>query len=379
MTAEFSRGAVMLEPGSSEVRVVTAVTIVGMLVALAWLATGVVLRRRRMGPPVAPAARKRPPADPVFGLGVLVALAAFGAGLVNSLEFVHGPGLRTLFGLHGRAEPVYWIAWVLGSGLLVILTAATVKFRRGVGGGVGGWVIGGPALLVAALTLLVPLAISVKLRRADARYVAAELPRREPGINTQTIGVFEGLGWTVAVVSVLLLGLVVVLACCRRQELWIAIGFAVATAIASAASPLVKAWALIDGEAVRIWVWPVEQGPWAILVPLAFLVMAGLVIAVPFLPPWVRGIVALVAVASPIWLGFAGALADHNADPTTREMLRSTGATVAYNTGYMTMMLPTMLAMVAVPIVAFRGWRANRRRTATPPTVPTSYPVGAPA
>jgi hypothetical protein len=227
------------------------------------------------------------------------------------------------------------------------------------------------------LTLLVPLAISVKLRRADARYVAAELPKREPGINTQTIGAFEGLGWGVAVLSVLLLGLVVVLACCRRQELWIAIGFTVFTVLASAASPLTKAWALIDGKAVKIRVWPVEQGPWGLLVPLAFVVMAGLVTAVPFLPPWVRGVVALVAVASPVWVGFAVVLADSNADPTTEELLRSAGATVAYNSGYLSMSLPTMLALVAVPIVAFRGWLANRRRTAVPPTVPTFSPVGA--
>lgn len=366
----------MLEPGHVEVRVVTAVTVLGVLVALAWLAVGTVRYRRRVGPPVAPEARKAPPGGPVLGLGVLVALATFGVGLVSRLEFIHAPGLRTLFGLHGRAEPVYWIAFTLGSGLLVILTAATVKFRHR-----ARWAIGGPALLVAGLTLLVPLAISLKLNRADERLVATELPKRppKPGINTQDIGVFEGIGWTVAVISVLLLALAVLLACCRRQELWIATGFATVASVAAAAAPVVKVWALRDGDAVMIRIWPVEQGPVGFLVPLAFVAGAGVVIAVPFLPPWVRGFAALVAVASPVWILIAVFQVDSHADPTTDELLRSMGTTVAYTTGYMQEALPTMVAMVALPVMAVRGWQAGRRRTAAARRVPTvGAPVGVP-
>jgi hypothetical protein len=256
---------------------------------------------------------------------------------------------------------VYWVAFVLGVGLLTLLTGLTLRWRHSLR-----WVVGPSALVAAVLPLGVLATLMVKIRRRSSDLVSEQLPTLPSarGLSDTPLGAYERIGWWLGLTAVLTLVLIVVLVLAHRWELVVAfaatlvlLAFGVATVPGSAAG----FWGLRQGVVTRSSYGPLELGDArALWLYPAALMLAVLLVAVPFLPPWVRGLAAVVAVASPVWLFFAAMQVSYAADDRLPDLLAADGYTVAIRPGgleYLTL----IAALLAVPVVAIRGWLVGRR------------------
>jgi hypothetical protein len=353
-----------MAPSSTEVFVVTVMTVIGMLAPLAVLAGLVVRRRLRRQTGVPTPAGSTAGTDNPVGRYVLLGVAVVSAAFAVRAQFVnaHGPTESpSLFTLHGQAAPVYWIAFMLGVGLLTVLSGLTLRRRHSLREVIG------PAALVAALLPLGVLAVlMVKIRRHSSELVTAQLPTLPParGLSKAALGAYEGIGWWLALTAVLTLVLVVVLVLAHRWELVVATAATLvllAIGVATASGTTAGFWGLRQGVVTGSSYGPLELGDVrALWFYLGALVLAVLLVAIPFLPPWLRGLATVIAVASPLWLFLALLQVQSAADDRLPELLAADGYTVATRPGGLEG-LTLVAALLVAPIVAIRSLRAGRR------------------
>jgi hypothetical protein len=352
-----------LEPGPGEVTAVYAAMITGLVLVLGLLAV-LMWRRRRLG---------MLPGDdrPFWGLAMLIPLASLLMFLTMQQApwvRVHGRDDLSLFELHGTAEPVHWLAQTVGGALLVILAGLAVRFRQRVG-----WAVAVPSLLLAGLLLVDLVVIAVKARRLGDLLIAGRLPTLTPKqlADPPSIGAYEGMGVVLWCIAVLVLALVVVSSVLREHEIRIVTGAAALCAVGVALLPLHSVWALRGDEVVRIDASPLDVLPLG-LAPISLcLVVAALLIALPGLGKWWRGVAASAVVAFPVAFGF---LIIEAADAAVREMPRLVAELAARNavpveqSGEFTLL--SMGALLLVPLAGIRGWLVARRRSAVRPSLP---------
>ncbi|MEV0563122.1 hypothetical protein [Dactylosporangium sp. NPDC050588] len=358
-----------LAPSDTEATVVTVLTGVGVLLALALLATLAVLRRRRG--PVAP-----PPGRPALGLAFLTVIATVLLFFGARIPFVdaHPGDSATLFELHGRQAPVYWIAYLIGGGLLVVLVTALLKspatLRR---------VVGPPAALVAALMILLMAALRLKISHLDERLAGAHLPELgpTPDASDGAAGAYAMGGWIMGVLGVALLAMVLVLLLARPHDLVVLVAVTAGVTMLSAPHLGADFWGLRDGRAERVSYSAFELGGRALAWPAVITLLAALVVAIPFLPKWFRGVATFAAAVAPLWIGLAVGVSADLLDGVAQR-LDAEGYTVAVSRGGSAgMFLYVVTPALVVPIVALRAWSVSRRTapTAAGPVAPAAAPV----
>ncbi|GAA1592469.1 hypothetical protein [Actinoplanes couchii] len=359
-----------LAPSPTEVTIVTALTVGGVVLALVLLAVLAMSHRSGRGTAAGPAGR------PARGLVFLATAGAVALFFGARVEFVD-PGrddIVTLFEMHGTAMPVYWLAYSVNSGLLVLLTGVLIRYRHTLRR-----VAGPPALLAAAQMNALMITLYLKLDHLDAQLVAQRLPGVQPGpaAGDAALSSMTKIGWGLAVLGVATLTLVVVLVLAGPHELrvatWITAGLAL---LAAPVMPDSSFWGLRDDGAVEHVAYTgFEIGGPALWWAPVLLLVAALLCAIPVLPARVRGAAILFVAATPVWLILINVLSYDTLDARLAELLRADGFDVAAQS----MGVPPYLFMVAVliaaPVVAVRSWRAaskgssarsSRRASATP-------------
>ncbi|GAB3826583.1 hypothetical protein [Dactylosporangium cerinum] len=272
-----------LAPSSAETTVVAVLTLAGVLAALGLL---IALRRRstiRAGAVV--------PSRPTWGLTMLSLIGSVLLFIGERTEYVighSGSGKATLLTLHGLATPVYWMAYLILGGLLVILTGALLTSPITLR-----WVAGPPALLIAALLIGLLAALKLKIDRFDRHLAERHLPAAKPtdGIYTDTVvGADARVGWVLGVLGAALLTLTVVLVVAGTSELLVLVAVTAGLTLLSAALPLGgEFWALRDGTVEWVTVPALRIGGTLLLWPVVMAGLATLLLAIPFLPRWHRG------------------------------------------------------------------------------------------
>lgn len=345
-----------LAPSSAEVTVVTALTVTGVLAALGLL-VALAVRRRRLGPAAAGAVTRR-----TWGLTVISFTATVLLYYGGRSQFVraHPGGSANLFDLHRQASPVYWVAYLVGAGLLFILASALLKSPDTLR-----WVVGPPALLVALLMAGLLTVLKLKIDRHDVRVAAAHLPDLPPTdkVSDGSVGVYPQAGFAVAVLGVALLTLAVVLVLAGPHELEVLV--ALVAGITLLTTPTLiddDFWALRGATVQRVTYSVYELGGWALLWPAVITGVAALVAAIPYLPKWYRGFAAFAAAAAPAWIALAVIPAMPLLDAGIGDLLQADGYTVAVRRGGATAFLFLVTPGIVLPFVAVRVWFATRRR-----------------
>ncbi|MBO3737307.1 hypothetical protein [Actinoplanes flavus] len=330
-----------LAPTTAETVAVT-VWVIAQVVATLGLLGGLALLHRNR----APAAKR-----PAPGLYVLAAAGTVSLVLATRADFADVvSGVRvTLPELR-----IYWVAYLIGSGLLTVLTW-TLLVRRHVLR-----LVAGPSALVAGTLLLgLVLTLYTRIQQADARRAAAGLPTLKPtaDVSAGAFGVHAELGWVLAFTGTVLLMLVAVLLVAGRQELLVAGILAIAvTLLAVPAPPGTSFWGLRDGAVEGVRYWAVEVGGSAPWWSLTLLGLAALLCAIPFLPPVARGCATLLAACAPIWITVAWLLASIDLDVNLARALSGDGFTSTSRRVGLFAHLFMVGGMVAVPVVSVRAW-----------------------
>ncbi|MEV4514051.1 hypothetical protein AB0K00_34460 [Dactylosporangium sp. NPDC049525] len=350
-----------LAPSSAEATAVTVLTAASMLATLGLL---VVCRRLRR----APAAARRP----TWGLTVVSLIATVLLYFGGRVTFVaaHPGGSATLFELHGRDTPVYWVAYLVGAGLLVVLTGALLKSPDTLR-----FTVGLPAMLVAVLMSVLLAVLKLKFDRLDARLATAHLPAVKPTDDESDgiVGAYAHGGWVVAVLGVTLLALTVLLVLAGPAELRVLVALVAGVSMVTAPTLLDDDfWALRNGTVERVKYTVFELGGWALLWPAVIVGLAVLLCAIPFLPKWFRGFATFTAVAAPAWIALAVVLAAPLLNEGIQELLRADGYTVSVRRGGAVPVLFMLTPALAVPVAAIRAWRTNRRTTTPTAAHPTA-------
>ncbi|MFC4997502.1 hypothetical protein ACFPIJ_06660 [Dactylosporangium cerinum] len=350
-----------LAPSSAETTVVAVLTLAGVLAALGLL---IALRRRstiRAGAVV--------PSRPTWGLTMLSLIGSVLLFIGERTEYVighSGSGKATLLTLHGLATPVYWMAYLILGGLLVILTGALLTSPITLR-----WVAGPPALLIAALLIGLLAALKLKIDRFDRHLAERHLPAAKPtdGIYTDTVvGADARVGWVLGVLGAALLTLTVVLVVAGTSELLVLVAVTAGLTLLSAALPLGgEFWALRDGTVEWVTVPALRIGGTLLLWPVVMAGLATLLLAIPFLPRWHRGIAAFAAALAPGWIllivGVSIATLEGDA---VQNLLRADGYTLAVSHGCAALYLFLFTPFFVVPWVAIRAWRVTRRSALSP-------------
>ncbi|GIJ43605.1 hypothetical protein Val02_04910 [Virgisporangium aliadipatigenens] len=347
-------------PSSAEAGVVIAVTVIGVVAALGLLAALVLLRRtgRLATAPHSAAPPRRRRGLTVLFLGGSVALW-FGGRIDFAAPGRVGP--YTLFEMHGAGDPAYWVAYQVGSYLLILLSGLLLRYRATLR-----TVLGPPALLVAVLLNTLLLAVYLKLERIDSRLMPQKLAGVTPDADQASdasLASTTTVGWGLAVLGVVLLTAVVVLVLADRYELPVLVAATAAvTVLAAPVMPDVSYWGQrADGSTEHVMYTPFEIGGPAFLWPPLLVLMAALVCVIPVLPKWVRGFATVLAVLSPVLVGVVSAAVYGPIEETVSALLREDGFRVAATSLGMVPYLLMFAALVLVPVAAVRGWRAGRR------------------
>ncbi|WP_344504239.1 hypothetical protein [Dactylosporangium maewongense] len=137
-------------------------------------------------------------------------------------------------------------------------------------------------------------------------------------------------------------------------------------------------WGLRDGRAERVSYSAFELGGRALAWPAVITLLAALVVAIPFLPKWYRGVATSAAAVAPVWIGLAVGVSADLLDGVAQRR-DAEGYTVAVTRGGSAgMFLYVVTPALVVPIVALRAWSVSRRRTAPTvagPVAPAAAPV----
>ncbi|GGN63176.1 hypothetical protein GCM10010112_22180 [Actinoplanes lobatus] len=330
-----------LAPTAAETVAVT-VWVIAQVVATLGLLGGLALLHRNRAP-----AGERP----APGLYVLAAAGTVALALATRADFAGTvSGARvTLSELR-----IYWVAYLIGAGLLTVLTWALLVRRR-----VLRLVAGPSALAAGGLLLGLLLTLYTRIQQADARRAAAVLPTLKPtgDVSVGDFGVQARLGWVLAFTGTVLLMLVAVLLVAGRYELLVAGILAVAVTLpAVPAPPGTSFWGLRDGAVEGARYWAVEVGGSAPWWSLTLLGLAALLCAIPFLPPGFRGCATVLAAGAPIWIAVAWLLASIDFDVNLARALSGDGFALASRRLGVFAYLFMVAGMVAVPVVSVRAW-----------------------
>ncbi|MDG6109978.1 hypothetical protein Daura_14520 [Dactylosporangium aurantiacum] len=354
-----------LAPSPAEVTVVTVLTGAGVLAVLGLLGTLAVLhRRRRPAPSAAPAGA---PSRPTRGLAFVTVVASVLLYFGGRLPFVDthpGGGSATLVELHGMRAPVYWMAYLIGGGLLVVLVGTLLKSPATLGR-----VVGPPAALTAVLMLLLLVGLKARIDRLDTRLAERHLPGVAPTAEASdgSVGAYPQAGWVMGVLGVALLTLVLVLLFTRPHDLEVLValtaGFTMLTAPTLIDDDF---WALRGGTVQRVRYSVFDLGGPALVWPAVIVGLAALVAAIPFLPKWLRGVATFAAAAAVGWIALAVVAATHLLDTGMTRLLEADGYTVAVRRGGAAAFLYLVTPAILLPIVAVRAWSVSRRRAARP-------------
>ncbi|GAA4941921.1 hypothetical protein [Actinoplanes utahensis] len=330
------------------------------------LLAGLAVLHRGRGPVTMVAVRRR-----ASGLWFLTATGLGLLMLGGQVYFVRSSSgeQATLFEVHGTDLPVYWLAYSLGAALLTVLTLALLTFRDTLR-----LVIGIPTLLAGALLLGLLLTLYARIGQLDDEVTRRLLPAIAP-TGELSVGNFAwepGVGWGMAFAGTSVLTLVAVLVVAGRYELLVAVALAVIVCLATLPAPadLNSFWAVRDGVVEELEFSSFEVGGPALLWPLTMALLALLVAAIPVLPGWFRGLATLLAAAAPVWTTIASLVADEHYRLMLPEMLRDGGYTVSKIRVEVLAYLDMLAVLVAVPVAAVRAWRAARRGTPRPWTIP---------
>lgn len=348
-----------LAPSPAEATAVTVLTGVGLLAVLGLLGTLAVLHRRRpAGAP--PSALSRP----TWGLAFITVVASVLLYLGGRLTFVdaHPGGSVSLFELHGLETPVYWIAYLIGGGLLVILVSALLKAPARLGR-----VVGPPAALTAVLMLVLLVGLKAKIDRHDTRLAERHLPgvAPTPAVSDGSVGAYPQAGWVLGMLGVALLALVLVLLFTRPHDVEVLAALTAGFTLLSAPTLIDDDfWALRGGTVERVRYSVFDIGGVALVWPAVMLGLATLVAAIPFLPKWWRGIATFAAAASLGWIALAVVPAIELLDTGLARLLQEDGYTVAVRRGGGAAFLYVVTPAFLLPVVAVRAWSVSRRRAA---------------
>ncbi|MEU4619732.1 hypothetical protein AB0G04_07110 [Actinoplanes sp. NPDC023801] len=364
-----------IAPTAAEATAVT-VWMVAMIVAPLGLTAGLALLHRSRGPAAVAGVRRR--------AGGLWTFALIGIGMValgGQVEFLQtGDNDEiTLFEVHGTGSPVYWLAYSLGAGLLAILTLALLPRRHTLR-----IVLGVPALVAGSLLMGLLLMLYARIDQLDALHMARTLPAAKPTGELSVPGDtwMAGGGWLLGFIGTFLLLLVAALIVADRYALLVTGAVAVAAALAAvpATPDLSTFWVIRNNAVERVGYSPFEIGGPALLWPVALLLPAALVCAIPFLPRWWRGAATIVVVLTPGWVALAIQLSYVHTNAVLPAMMRAEGVTVSKERAVFLTYLVLFMAITLLPVAAVRLWRAARRGTPLPWTVPpTAVPVTASA
>ncbi|GAA3196120.1 hypothetical protein ACFO1B_00340 [Dactylosporangium siamense] len=345
-----------LAPSSAEITVVAVLTLAGVLAALGLLFA---LRRRFAGRDGAAG-----PSRPTWGLIMLTLIGTVLLFIGGRTDYVIGhPGsdTATLFTLHGLETPVYWIAYLILGGLLITLIGALLKSPITLR-----WVAGPPALLVAALLIGLLTALKLKIDRFDRHLAERHLPAAKPtdGIYSDTVvGADARFGWVLGVLGAALLTLTVVLVVAGPSEVLVLVTVTAGLTLLSASAPIGgEYWALRDGTVEWVTVPALRLGGTMLLWPIVMAGLAALLLAIPFLPRWYRGIAAFAAALAPGWILLVvwASIATVEGDAGLN-LLRADGYTLAVSHGAAAIYLLLFTPFFVVPWVAIRAWRITRR------------------
>jgi hypothetical protein len=360
-----------MAPSPAEATVVTVLTAVGVLIVLGLLA-GLVVWRKTVGRAAPPAVRTK-----AGGLWLLTAIGVTALFFGGRVSFVRNVAVdrSSLLELHGTGAPVYWIAYLVGSSLLVLLVTTLLKRRQTLR-----WVLGPPALLAAGLAMALLMVLLWKIERFDARVAAARMPGVTPGdgLSDASIGVEPQIGFWLGFAGVTILGLVVVLLLADRYELTVAIAAAaIVTLAAGPIPPDTSFWGLrADGRVEQVWYSAFDIGGPMLLPTLVYTLLAGLLVVIPILPRWVRGIVAFLVVLGPVWLALAGVATYPTYEAELPVLLRDDGYVAEVRRLGIEAYLLMVAAMAALPVAAVRGWRAGRRANPRADRAPRPERIG---
>ncbi len=358
-----------LAPSPAEVVVVTVLAVAGVLATLGLL-LALVVRARRQG-----TSRMPHPSRPTWGLTIVTLTATtllYFGGRTQFARAYPGGGAG-LFDLHGRAAPVYWVAYLVGGGLLFALTSALLKKPVALR-----WVVGPPALLAALLMAGLLTVLKLKIDRYDARVAARHLPSVPPSddVSDGSVGVYPQAGFDLAVLGVALLMLAVVLVLAGPHELEVLVALVAGITLLSTPTLIDDDfWALRGQSVERVRYSVFELGGWALAWPLVLTCLAALLVAIPFLPKWWRGLAALAAVAAPGWIAIVVLQSAPLLDGGLKELLAADGYTVAVRRGGATGFLYAVTPCILLPFITVRVWSASRRRARTRAAAP--QPVAA--
>jgi hypothetical protein len=373
-----------IEPGPGEALAVTLATGSSVLLVLGLLVVLLVRHRRRarhgapMPHPLWPVPEKDAEALP-WGLVLLAMLAGVAAYYATATEFIRiHPGRGpTLFALHGQQEPVYWVAFQVGTGLLFILTLAAIRYRHTVR-----WALGSPALVTAGLLVAMLAVLLTKARRpageiaeqqvASVNAEAAEASQPLTGVG---VGAYEAIGWWLALVAVLLLALTVTLTIWRRYQAQILAWLAVALAVVTVVTPYARLWVFHPDGVTQQTHWTPQLG-WRGLTWAALTMLFGaMVLAVLPLRGRLRALVAFLSVPGVVGWLFAFLLVQAPTDELIAGLhARDDVVAIGYVGG--TASIHMIVLMALVPVAAIRAWRAGPSQPRAPVEAASAYSVG---